>query len=124
MLPYGLTSPPELIDAPPYGLVPPPKPPTQDAVKDALPIEKGVGTEGHQSSIACSGRADKVWFGSCSSQSSLGCAAHDGFVLQTKPTAATVRRMKVVELREQLGELGLDTSGKKPELLERLLEAL
>ncbi|KAK3736633.1 hypothetical protein QZH41_017018 [Actinostola sp. cb2023] len=39
-------------------------------------------------------------------------------------TPASVKKLKVTELRSELSKLGLDTKGNKPVLVERLLEAI
>ena len=39
-------------------------------------------------------------------------------------TPASIKKLKVAELRAELTKLGLDTKGTKPVLLERLLEAI
>ena len=43
---------------------------------------------------------------------------------ETVLTRTTIRRMKVANLREELSSRGLDTAGKKPDLVKRLQETL
>lgn len=45
-------------------------------------------------------------------------------LISVKPTNMDPAKMKVVDLRSELGALGLDTKGNKPALVERLKKAL